>query len=143
MGQAPEPDSTQLALIERHHHLALAADEEITRFVQASGENYALYDNHTWLLITDKGDEDRPLMDGEEKEMHLKVYDLRGRLLEDTRRRYRIGKMELPVCIEHNMEPLRSHSRVKILAPWYAAFGAQGTSGVPPYTNVMIDLEIQ
>ena len=142
-GQAPEVDSASLALIELNYRMAAGADRELASYVQTSGEPYALYDNNTWLLVTAKGEESIPLLGDEKHTMHLRLYDLQGRLLEDVQREYTIGRMELPLAVEGVLPELHPGATARLLAPWYAAFGTTGTATVPPYTNIMIDLEIQ
>ena len=141
-GQAPEPDSAQLALLEFNMQLAQTADRAVLEKAQAQDESYALYDGSAWLHIYSIGNEgqDAPRQ-GTACTLHMKIFSLDGKLLEDSEGTYIVGKGELPNCIEMNIHELHPGARVRIFAPWYTAFGAQGTAHVPPYENVMIDLE--
>lgn len=65
------------------------------------------------------------------------VKDLQGNLLLDEQKEYRLGHCDLPEAVEHNLAAQRS-----ILAPYYVAFGSQGTDAIPPYTNVIIEIEL-
>ncbi|MBR1878236.1 MAG: hypothetical protein IJ814_04425 [Paludibacteraceae bacterium] len=142
-GAKPAPDSTQLALMELNLRLAQAADEELVRYVQASGKAFALYDNHTWMCVRDKGDDTLPhLLPEGQWVVHMEVYDLNGKRLADIQRQYRIGKMELPPAVDDCVVYLHPRAQALLAAPWYMAFGAAGGDGVPPYTNVLIDLKI-
>ncbi len=142
-GAEPQPDSMQLALMEMNLRLAQTADEEVVRYVQAGGKAFALYDNHTWIYICDKGDETRPrLLPGEQRVVYMEVCDLNGKRLADIQRPYCIGKTELPPAVDECAVYLHPQARALIAAPWYMAFGARGGDGVPPYTNVLIDLKI-
>jgi len=142
-GVEPKPDSAQLALMELNMRLAQAADEELVRYVQSSGWAFALYENHTWMCVRDMGDETLPLiLRGEEHIVQMEVYDLNGKRLADIQRQYRIGKMELPPAVDECIVYLHPQAQARLAAPWYMAFGAGGGNGVPPYTNVLIDLKI-
>lgn len=143
MGRSPEPDSSQLALIEFNHRMAEAADSELMHWVQAQPEKYALYEMQAWMCIRERGDEDAELLKRNDRcVIHMQVYDINGRLLTDTQRQYQIGKMELPPAVEANIRSLSPHAKARMAIPWYTAFGMQGNDDVPPYTNVIIDLEI-
>ena len=73
----------------------------------------------------------------------MKVCDLNGHLLQDSEGTYTIGKYELPVAVDLNIGEWHQGTRIKMFAPWYSAFGMQGTKEIPPYENVMIELELK
>ena len=56
---------------------------------------------------------------------------------------YRIGKKELPQAVEENIGELHHGAQARLLAPWYTAFGLRGTDRIPPYENVIIDIELR
>lgn len=140
----PEPDSTQLAVMELNMQLAQAADEQLAALVQKQEESYALYNGGAWATIIDRGDIDRPMPRmGEECAVHLKVFALDGRMLEDSEGTYCIGKMELPAAVDTNIREWHHGCRVKMYAPWYSAYGIRGTRNIPPYENVLIEIELR
>lgn len=144
IGQAPQADSTQLALLELNQQLALVADQQLTQLAQAQEETYALYDANTWMHVYTRGDESTPSPQAnEEWTVHMLVYDLSENLLVDSEASYCIGKQELPRAVEMNMSELHHGAKARLLAPWYAAFGLRGTSQIPPYENVIIEIEIR
>ena len=137
-------DSTELALMEMNFRLASAADAQIMAFAQAQEINYALYQAQAWVHIFTLGDESSPAPQRNEKwQVAMVVSDMKGRQLVDTEQLYIIGKHELPSCIEQNISEFHHGTKARIISPWYSAFGAQGTTDVPPYENVIIDLEIR
>ena len=142
-GEAPKADSTQLALLEWNQHMSQAADEQLFHLVQAQAESYAQYERGTWVHLWDKGDTDNPVREGEECTVHLRVMSLEGQLYHDTQRTARVGKYELPPAIDANIGEWYHGTRARLYAPWYAAYGIQGTKEVPPYENVIIELEIK
>ena len=56
---------------------------------------------------------------------------------------YTIGKQELPIAIEFSIREWHRGCRIRMFVPWYSAFGMQGTNDIPPYENVMIELELK
>ena len=74
--------------------------------------------------------------------LHIKTYSLHGQLLLDTEQEYVIGRNELPMCIEMNISEWHRGTKVKIVAPWYAAYGMMGTEDVPAYENVLLEISI-
>ena len=145
-GTKPEADSSALALMEMNQRLAIAADEEVLRYVQGleDAERFAQMPfSNAWVRVAEKGDEqsNSPQKD-ETWRLHIKTYSLQGQLLLDTEQEYRIGRNELPMCIEMNINEWHREARVIIVAPWYAAYGMMGTEEVPAYENVLLDITI-
>ena len=143
-GESPKADSTQMALLEMNQQLAAAADKELTQFVQTQEGAYGLYDSNVWMKILSRGDESTlgPIEE-EEWTVHMRVYDLSERLLVDSEGTYRIGKNELPQAVETVIYELHHGAQARLLAPWYIAFGMKGTAQVPPYENVIIEIEVR
>ncbi len=143
-GEAPQVDSAQLALMQVNKDLAVAADKQLLQLAQAQDEPYALYEGGAWITILDRGDTDSPTPQrGEEWVIHMQVYDLNGKRLKDSEGTYTIGKQELPIAIEFSIREWHRGCRIRMFVPWYTAFGMQGTNDIPPYENVMIELELK
>ena len=143
-GQAPQADSTQLAAMELNMQLAKAADKAVMEAALAQEESYALYESQAWIHIFDNGDDqrDKPQL-GQACDIHMRVYTFDGTLLVDTEGHYILGKGELPSAVERNACELNHGTKARMYVPWYTAFGLQGTEFVPPYENVIIDIEIR
>ena len=143
-GEAPAADSAALALMELNQQLAISADREVTRAAQLQGEPFAVYEAHTWMYISDRGDtQSGTPKEGERWVIRMQVCNLEGLLLEDSEHSYLIRKRELPAAVEDNISELHHGAKARLIAPWYSAFGAQGTTHVPPYENVIIDIELK
>ena len=144
LGQSPQPDSAQLALMELNHRLAEAADEELHALAVAQEEPYALYEGNVWAWVMDRGDTDSPaIREKETCSLHMRIYSLDGTLLSDTQGTYTIGQRQLPQAVEANITEWHHRTRVRMFAPWYAAYGLRGNEAVPPYENVIIELTIE
>ena len=143
-GRAPQVDSAQLALLQLNQQLAEAADRELTALAQQQDSAFALYDAGTWMHISCLGDEtSQTPQANEEWTIRMRIYDLKMHLLEDSEASYRIGKKELPQAVEENIGDLHHGAQARLLAPWYTAFGLRGSEHIPPYENVIIDLELR
>lgn len=136
-------DSTTLRLMALNQQLTEAAEEQLTHFAQAQEEPYALYEQGTWVHIYDAGDMQAAVVRDEECTVRMQVYSLSGTFYMDHEQTARIGKKELPAAVEENITEWHHGARMRLLAPWYAAYGIQGTATVPSYENVIIDLEIR
>lgn len=142
--EAPKVDSAQLALLELNHQLAIAADQQLAQLTQAQDTPYALYENNVWMAVLDRGDETSATpMPEQEWTIAMRIYNLSGQLLVDSEGTYRIGKRELPEGVEANIGELHRGARARMFVPWYAAYGISGTEQIPPYENVIIDVELK
>jgi len=143
-GESVQVDSASLALMELNQQLAKAADEQMMQLATAQDEPYALYDAHTWIHIIDRGDTDRQAPKyGESCAMHIRTYDLNGTLLLDAEGTYTLGKNELPPAVDRNAGELHPGGKARMYAPWYSAYGLKGTETIPPYENVIIEIELR
>lgn len=144
-GKEVKVDSAQLALLELNQKMVVTADDLLLQYVQTMTDTYAMYETNAWIYFIDRGDMDTPApQSGDTWNIHLKVYSLEDqKLLIDCLRQYRIGKNELPKAIDSNISEFRIGTKARMLAPWYSAYGMQGTQQVPPYENVIIEIEIK
>ncbi len=129
-------------MMELNMHLAQAADDELLRIVSAQEEPYALYDGNVWMLIIDRGNDQLPSPTGS-CPLRLRTYALDGKLLLDAEGTYALGKNELPGAVEWNIDELHPGGKARMYVPWYMAYGQQGNDHVPPYENVIIELELK
>ena len=144
LGREPEPDSADLALMELNRQMALSADDQLLQLVQAQEEQYALYDGGVWVHQIDGGDtEAEPVHMGEVCTFRIKTYNIDGRLLTDMEQTYAVGKFEMPIGVERNISNWHHGARLRMYVPWYSAYGMKGTDHVPPYENVILEIDIR
>lgn len=143
-GEAPKDDSSALAVMEMNLRLACAADDQLRQLATAQEESYALYDAGTWIHIIDRGKESIPSPGPNDTcELHMRVYSLNGRLLLDTEGTFSRRKNEIPAGVDWNLGELHPGGKARLYVPWYMAYGLQGTDYIPPYENVIIDIELR
>ncbi len=140
-GERVQTDTAQLALMSLNQQLAESADEQLYRWVQTQTDSYALYEHGTWVTILDAGEGD--ILPGEECSVHMRVCSLTGKPFCDVEQTAHVGKYELPNAIDANITEWHHGASLKLAAPWYAAYGIQGTAQIPPYENVIIELDIR
>lgn len=145
MGKEIAVDSTQLALLEFNQKMVVAADKLLTEKAQQAEEEYALYENNTWIYFLQRGNEaDSVPMRGDKWTIRMLVYSLEtGQLFIDVLREFQIGKGELPIAVDNNITEFAHGARARMLVPWYAAYGIQGTDEIPPYENLIIEIDIK
>ncbi|MGM9826498.1 MAG: hypothetical protein ACI3Z8_08710 [Paludibacteraceae bacterium] len=145
-GSVTKEDSTALALVEMNQRMAIAADEEVLRYVQQK-EDAARFAqmpiSNAWVSIRQRGEANgkTPAKD-ETWHLMIKTYSLSGKLLIDTEQDYRIGRNELPLCIEMQIGEWTQGTEAVVVAPWYTAFGMMGTEDIPGYENVEMVVRI-
>ena len=142
-GASPQADTTALAMMELNQQLAQAADDRLLRLAQAQPEPYALYERGVWAYVEEQGDTERSVRAGEECTVRMTVYSLSGDRYTDSEITACVGKYELPAALDENMPEWHHGARVRMFAPWYAAYGIKGEGAIPPYENVIIELEIK
>lgn len=143
-GEAAKEDSTELALMELYTQLAIAADKQIQKVAMSQEEPYALYDANSWMHIIDHGNEQlKAPTHNSVCTVHMVTYTLNGRQLLDSEVSCCIGKGEIPVGVEWNLDELHPGGKAKLIVPWYMAYGQQGTDYIPPYENVIIEIELK
>ena len=49
----------------------------------------------------------------------------------------------MPLAIEEAVDDMVEGETTTLYAPWYSAFGQQGTSNIKPYTNVRLDVTLK
>ena len=130
-------------MMELNQQLAQAADDRLLRLAQAQPEPYALYERGVWAYVEEQGDTERSVRAGEECTVRMTVYSLSGDRYTDSEITACIGKYELPAALDDNMPEWHHGARVRMFAPWYAAYGIKGEGAIPPYENVIIELEIK
>ena len=96
------------------------------------------------MAIQDRGDDDSPSPQPEQEwRIAMRIYALNGQLYMDSEGTYRIGKHELPQGVEDNIGELHRGGKARMYVPWYAAYGISGTAEIPPYENIVIDIELK
>ncbi len=138
----PQQEDTVLAAQLRFNlHMADAADKLCIEMVQQDSLRYALDDFGFWYAksVVSGGD---TLQNGQEVELHLVLSELRGGVIADEKGLFVVGESELPVAINRSLRQMCAGEEMRIVAPWYAAYGIEGTTLIAPYTNLRIQMKV-
>lgn len=142
-------DSTLLRQMQLNIHMADIADRECLRAIkQDSLHHYTLDDYGFWFTRTRNAHGDS-IHTGDNVSLQLRIYDLRGaqpdstRLIADVHDHFTVGADNLPAAISRTLLQARQGEEYQLIAPWYTAYGVEGTTLIPPYTNLRIFLNIQ
>ena len=137
-----EPDSAMMAQMRFNMHMADAADRACQQAINADTLRYTLDDFGFWYAksLRTSGD---TLRAGQQLTIHLIMSELDGNTIADVQDIFTIGSGDLPVAINRSLTQMCMGEQMTIIAPWYTAYGIEGTSLIKPYTNLRILLTTQ
>ena len=138
----PETDSTALALMEMNFLMALDADQLLIDSVRASGLSYVLDQHNVWYcrLVSTEGQQ---VENGMHVEYSAVIRNLEtGALLEEITEETQVGKRVVLRAIDVVLPQMRVGETFRLMAPFYNAYGRDGSDNVPPLTNVTILLTV-
>ena len=142
LGEDKQLDSIMMAQLELNTHFAEAADYDCSAFVQSDSLEYAMDDSGFWYTKTIVKSNDT-IQRGQEVSLHLQISELRGALLSDVKHHHVVGHGELPIAITRSLKMMSIGEQMHIVAPWYTAYGVEGTTIIKPYSNLLIILTIE
>ena len=136
-----EVDSVLLAQMALNQRMASAADRACSDWVKGDSAAYVLDEFGFWYTKTLSLYADS-LQAGEQVLLHLQMAELTGQLLADITDVFTVGSGDLPVAINRCLKQMSRGEQMRIVAPWYTAYGTEGTTLIKPYTNLVITLTI-
>lgn len=143
LGQEQEVDSSIIAKLQLNTHLAKLADEECIKIINNdSTSEYTIDDFGFWYTKIVTSNEDT-IQEGEHILLHIRINDLNGNLISDTKIHTQLGASDLPIAISRSLKIMRMGEQLRIIAPWYTAYGVEGTKIIKPYSNLSIILTIE
>lgn len=141
LSEKQEIDSTLMVQLAFNMQMASAADKACSDWVKSDSATYALDDFGFWYTKTVNLYADS-LQTGEQVLLHLQMAELAGILLADVTKVFTVGSGDLPVAINRSLKQMGQGEQMRIVAPWYTAYGTEGTHLIKPYTNLIITLSI-
>lgn len=142
LNESQEPDSAMMAQMVFNMQMASAADKVCSDWVQQDSATYALDDFGFWYSKTTKPHSES-LLQGEKVVLHLQIREIGGQLVADIKDEFSIGSSDLPICVNRCLRQINKGEQMRIVAPWYTAYGVEGTTLIKPYTNLIITLKIE
>lgn len=136
-------DSTVLRMLELNQRMAAQADQDIIRYVQQSALLYAQEHIGYWLAYIAHSEDTTTLYKDASVDVRMRVMRLDETLLMDTEQTYTIGRAQLPDAVDHAVRHHHPGEHLRLVAPWYVAYGREGNEHIQPYENVIFDIEIR
>lgn len=143
LSEKQEVDSTLMAQLQLNTHLAELADKECHIAIKAdSTHQYTIDDYGFWYTKTISTKEDE-IQEEQEITLNIKIYYLDEQLISDSQITTHIAASRFPIAITRSIKKMRLGEQMRIISPWYAAYGVEGTSIIKPYSNLLIILTIE
>ena len=136
-------DSLMLMQMEINNQMTAAADRACIEYVRKDSTiQYAQDEYGYWYAktITTIGDS---LKTGQNIMLHLQVSELNGEQLADVKQQMRVDSGDLPLAINQALKMMRVGEQMVVVAPWYTAYGVEGTNLVKPYANLKIVVRVE
>ncbi len=149
---AVKVDTTVLTLLEINQRMAAQADNELLALVDSLQKkdsiSFAQLRCGAWRKQRDEQTKQLATYAQSPKPnenwlVTWKVYSLQGEFLQDAEGVYTIKHFDMPLAIEEAVDDMVEGETTTLYAPWYSAFGQQGTSNIKPYTNVRLDVTLK
>ena len=142
LGEKQEMDCTLLAHMQLNMRLSDAADRACSTAAEADSLPYALDDYGFWYAKTVKHTGEA-LSVGQEVTLHIQISELNGNLIADTQSSFVVGAGDLPLAVTRSLKMMAIGEQIKIITPWYTAYGVEGTQIIKPYTNLLIIVTVE
>lgn len=140
--QEQPADSALLAQMLFNTRMASEADKACLAIVKEDTLQYTLDDFGFWYTKTIKAPTDT-LQKGQEVNAHICISEINGELTLDTKIPIVVGAGDLPTAINRALKLMCVGEQMRIISPWYAAYGIEGTNSIKPYSNLIILLTIE
>ena len=139
LSEKQEVDSALMAQMAFNMQMASAADQACSEWVENDSADYVLDEFGFWYTKTIKQNADS-LQAGETVRIHLQIEELNKQRVADIEDLFTVGSGDLPVAINRSLKQMSRGEQMRIVAPWYTAYGTEGTNLIKPYTNLIITL---
>lgn len=134
------PDSLLLVQMRFHYHMATAADSLCCVVVQRDSLRYAQDIYGFWYCKTRSAAADT-LRSGDPVRLRLRLREFGGRMIADEEDLFAVDDGTLPTAVARSLRMMGYGEQMQVIAPWYTAYGVEGSSIVPPYTNLCITID--
>ena len=143
LGNDTQPDSLLMAQLAFNQQMINHADIQCLKYIQNDTlHTYAQDEFGFWYTILQHTTLDS-LQTGQQLDMHIQIFELNDSLIADIKENLQIGDGELPLAINRALHNRRLGEQIQIIAPWYTAYGVEGTSLIKPYSNLRIVVGVE
>lgn len=143
LGQKQDVDSALIIQLQLNTQLAELADKTCQTAIKTDSTHQYTMDNFGfWYTKTIESYEDI-IQEGQTIGIHIQISNLDGKLISDATLQTKINAGDLPIAISRSLKMMRLGEQMRIIAPWYTAYGVEGTSIIKPYSNLLITLTVE
>ena len=136
-------DTIAMAKLQFNRQMTEAADQACNAFVEKDLYKYTKHIDGFWYTKTITKNS-KPVQKGQELLLNLQINELNGETILETKDFHHVvGNGDLPRAITRSLHTMNIGEEMRIIAPWYTAYGVNGTNIVQPYSNLLITLTIQ
>lgn len=142
LGTKKDVDSVTLAKLQFNQQMVLAADRLCLEIANADTLQYTIDDFGFWYAKTIATDLDS-IHKGDSVELHIQISEMDGKMISDTKNQFIVRSGDLPLAIVRSLKTMRRGEQMRIISPWYTAYGVDGTNIIKPYSNLLIILQVE
>lgn len=137
-----QTDSTAMAKLLFNKQMTEAADRDCSTFVQKDSLHYVKDNAGFWYVQTIERN-DHTIEKGQKILVDIQLSELNGNIISNIDHlEYVLGSGDLPISIARSINKMSIGEQVRIVSPWYTAYGVNGTTNIQPYSNLLIILTI-
>lgn len=70
------------------------------------------------------------------------LFTVNGVKVDSGKKTVNFEKKEIPIGLEEGLKLMRKREKMRLIVPWYLAYGMKGESNIPPYTSLIYEIEI-
>jgi hypothetical protein len=139
--KAIESDSVGIAIQTSNQRLITGEDSIIASYVSTRTEKFQKTSSGLWIY-SEKTAKTTKLKNGDNCKIKYRIYSFTDSLLDQKTEFIIIGKKQVVNGIEEAILLMNNSDSAILIMPWYLGYGMKGNENVPPYTSVVVNLEI-
>jgi hypothetical protein len=139
--KAIESDSVGIAIQTSNQRLITGEDSIIASYVSTRTEKFQKTSSGLWIY-SEKTAKTTKLKNGDNCKIKYRIYSFTDSLLDQKTEFIIIGKKQVVNGIEEAILLMNNSDSAILILPWYLGYGMKGNENVPPYTSVVVKLEI-
>lgn len=135
-------DSTQINLQKLNETLALQEDSLIQILVNKQGVTYLKTQNGIWYHKEKETNLDS-IIRNKTVSFIYQCYTLDGKIINSGKTQQYLGKKEMLKGLEEGLLLMRKGEKMRLIIPWYLAYGMNGKDNIEPYTSLVYEITVE
>ncbi|VBB43386.1 putative Peptidyl-prolyl cis-trans isomerase [uncultured Paludibacter sp.] len=134
-------DSTNINLRTMNEMLAQKEDSIIQEIINRQTVSFNKTTSGIWYYKENETTLDS-LKNSSSVSFAYECYSLEGDYIKSQKIKTNFGKKEIPAGLEEGLTLMRKGEKMRLIVPWYLAYGMKGKDNIPPYTSLMYEITI-